>query len=161
VVLGANRRRASVARQHVLGLHFYGATSDRSLIVLTVPGAFPPQQRLRLGKPPSDRARVGIKSPNFCYIITLDELWEKSTMLRILPVLMCLGTICGTAIAQTPTSLPAPVTGPWTSGSPGNGSSACPQGHHVVGINVQGSANSVKYCIGCVAKLQVVCLPDR
>jgi hypothetical protein len=65
--------------------------------------------------------------------------------------------LCDAAMAQPN----PPVTGPWTSGNPGQSSSTCPKGNHVVGINVQGSPTSTKYCIGCVVKLQVVCEPDH
>jgi hypothetical protein len=73
------------------------------------------------------------------------------------------------ALAQVsqPIPVPAPVTGAWTSGKPadqagGDSISQCPEvQEHVIGIQVEGSDANTKNCIGCVARLRVICSPLR
>jgi hypothetical protein len=81
-----------------------------------------------------------------------------TTITKLALVISSVLVLCATAMAQPN---PAPVTGPWTSGNPGQSSSTCPKGNHVVGVNVQGSPKSTRFCVGCVSKLQVVCDPDH
>lgn len=47
--------------------------------------------------------------------------------------------------------------GNWAGGNPGNATSKCPAKHYMVGIEVQGSPGSTKYCIGCVQRVRVIC----
>lgn len=39
------------------------------------------------------------------------------------------------------------------------GASMCPEGHYAVGVNIWGARGPVKYCIGCVDGIQIICRP--
>src|SRR5437868_8017278 len=66
--------------------------------------------------------------------------------------------ILGNGQPYTATAAPSgPTTGPWTSGNPGNSSSTCQPGEYTIGVEVIGSSPGTKYCVGCVARLRVIC----
>ncbi|MER8726918.1 hypothetical protein [Mesorhizobium sp. M1027] len=51
-----------------------------------------------------------------------------------------------------------PSTGPWTNGnSTGLSQSACQPGEYAVGVEVDGADSNIRYCVGCVARLRVIC----
>jgi hypothetical protein len=51
-----------------------------------------------------------------------------------------------------------PTFGGWTNpNSTGLSSSSCNPGEYAVGVQVDGADSSVKYCVGCVARLRVIC----
>ena len=64
---------------------------------------------------------------------------------------------------QTITGMGTPLTsGPtfagWTNpNSTGLSSSTCKPGEYAVGVQVDGADSSVHYCVGCVARLRVIC----
>jgi hypothetical protein len=52
----------------------------------------------------------------------------------------------------------APAKGGWTNpNSTGLSSSSCQPGEYAIGVEVDGADSAVKYCIGCVARLRVIC----
>jgi hypothetical protein len=63
----------------------------------------------------------------------------------------------GTMATGAPTSAPGPTYGPWTSPNPGQSASQCQPGEYAIGVQVIGAASSVRYCVGCVSQLRVVC----
>jgi len=63
----------------------------------------------------------------------------------------------GTMATGAPATAPGPTYGPWTNPNPGVSASQCQPGEYAIGVQVNGAAASVKYCIGCVSQLRVVC----
>jgi len=63
----------------------------------------------------------------------------------------------GTMATGAPTPAPGPTYGPWTSPNPGQSASQCQPGEYAIGVQVIGAASSVRYCVGCVSQLRVVC----
>jgi hypothetical protein len=55
-------------------------------------------------------------------------------------------------------STSGPSTGPWTNGnSTGLSQSACQPGEYAIGVEVDGADANIRYCVGCVARLRVIC----
>lgn len=51
-----------------------------------------------------------------------------------------------------------PTTGQWTNGnSTGLSQSTCQPGEYAVGVEVDGADSNIRYCVGCVARLRVIC----
>ena len=63
----------------------------------------------------------------------------------------------GTMATGAPTPAPGPTYGPWTSPNPGQSVSQCQPGEYAIGMQVIGAASSVRYCVGCVSQMRVVC----
>jgi hypothetical protein len=54
--------------------------------------------------------------------------------------------------------LHGPTKGGWTNGnSSGLSSSTCQPGEYAIGVEVDGADPGVRYCVGCVAQLRVIC----
>jgi hypothetical protein len=55
-------------------------------------------------------------------------------------------------------TLHGPTKGGWTNGnSSGLSSSTCQPGEYAIGVEVDGADPGVRYCVGCVAQLRVIC----
>jgi hypothetical protein len=63
----------------------------------------------------------------------------------------------GTTATGAPATAPGPTYGSWTSPNPGLSASQCQPGEYAIGVQVIGAASSVRYCVGCVAQLRVIC----
>ena len=63
----------------------------------------------------------------------------------------------GTMATGAPAVTTGPTYGPWTNPNPGQSVSQCQPGEYAIGVQVVGASASVKYCIGCVSQLRVVC----
>jgi hypothetical protein len=51
-----------------------------------------------------------------------------------------------------------PTVGNWTNGnSSGLSSSTCQPGEYAIGVEVDGADPNIRYCVGCVARLRVIC----
>ena len=90
---------------------------------------------------------------SFAIIISLGLLSSYPSVAQDTPA----AAPAGTTATGAPATAPGPTYGPWTNPNPGQSASQCQPGEYAIGVQVIWAPSSVRYCVGCVSQLRVVC----
>lgn len=96
--------------------------------------------------------RIRLFAAIFCMIACSPIMAQEQKVEEAVPNNMA---ITGMGVTVAPAG---PTMAPWTNGnSTGLTQSACQPGEYAVGVEVDGADANIRYCVGCVARLRVIC----